>query len=745
MTSIGETADEGSTSSSNEDVCDDGYGSHLVVSLMELIQEETSKGTIESVKHSQPYVSSLTLHVPYYRNCSFDYSSLEIRIRRVLVTIFQSCKNLNKLVLDGTQELEHACLDWRDSNEADGITSIIFELAAPIPSLRVLQLENVALGAGKALESFFGNCPSLSCLSVFRKWPITLECAQALSRGLKQSSTIQRIRLLTTYSEYDCWHVDTLLRGFQSHQSLKGLSIEISRPTDACYRSIRDILSGNRVLESLKLQINLCRHDDKGESLIPLLLALNKDTSGLKRLELTGCLPPTPAVTIALLCALQNSALQELKLRLFSLASDQASSLALGVSRNTTIKVLKISTSTVLRGKVVALDCISLERLLKDNTHITDLDLSRCGIINSEDAHCLGTGLATNRSLLKLGLSGNYLGPTGATNFINALQPNRTLTSLDISHCGLDGMEGGRAVKRLLEWKSVLIFVNLDGNKIGPTGAPFVSEGLELNGMLKYLSIESCGLEASGCDLIYRGLQFHRAITCLRIRLNQEGRGSSTSCVAGMLENPLCALKDLWIGGQYMEQVFQAMFVNKTLRAVHFEDDSIVLDNPMLMRVCRALICNSTLERLDLGQPRKTFDFDSSGVQQFLNLLPEMKGIKYIHGLNRFQGMDRHNLIDTVGRVLCHNKVLIDMGDMSNMKGTSRSLVWFYLQLNRRGRQFWHSNGIRHYVWPFLLAKMTMSKNPVDTGCLFHFLANKPNLICSPRNKIDRKRKANLL
>ena len=716
----------------------DIVGSHLQVPVIGLIHEGTAKGIVESIQQSQTYITSLTLHVPYYRDASYNSSSLICNIRGVLGPFLQSSKTISKLILDGTKELEEASLDWRDAKEADEISGVILELAARIPSLRVLQLENAAMGASEALGSFFADCHSLDSISVFRKWPITLQCALNLSRGLELNHSIKCVQLCTTYSEYDCWHLDTLLCGFTRHPSLKCLSIETSRPTNACYRSFQDMLSGNSVLDSLKLQINLCRRDDKGESFVPLLLALNKANSGLKRLELTGCLPSTPAVTIALLCALQNSNLEELKLRLQSIKSEQASSLALGVSRSTTIKVFKVSMSTVLRDNF-ALDCASLETLLKDNTHVKELDLSHCGIIDEEEALSLGAALSRNQSLRTLSLSGNHLRVEAATILTEVVLPNRSLMTLNISNCGLKGIEGGRAVKALLEWKGALTRLNVEENNIGPNGASLVSEGLARNETLQYLSLESCGLESKGCNSIFSGLQFHRAIRCLKVRFNGQ-KGGPTSSIKPMLESQSCALRALWISGHNVTHVCQALSLNNTLRILRLEDDSFSLDNQTLMQIAQSLVCNSTLHRLDLGRPNSTFEFDSGGVQQFLSFLPHMKGLKCIYGLNRFKGIDSHSLTDMLSAVLRENKILRDIGEFSKMAGSSHSIVWFFLQSNQHGRKFLHSNSVRHSMWPFVLAKMATSTNPVDTGCLFHFLTNKPDLVCLPDDRVNQKR-----
>jgi GGDEF domain-containing protein/Ran GTPase-activating protein (RanGAP) involved in mRNA processing and transport len=103
---------------------------------------------------------------------------------------------------------------------------------------------------------------------------------------------------------------------------------------------------------------------------------------------------------------------------------------------------------------------------LKDNSSVSELDIAknRIGMRNhynydtsewiSEGPHALSNMLARNRTILKLNLSKNHIGPGGARSLADALTTNRTLTALDFSENNFTNhaknMEGLQAFCRAL-------------------------------------------------------------------------------------------------------------------------------------------------------------------------------------------------------------------------------------------------------------------------------------------------------
>jgi len=94
--------------------------------------------------------------------------------------------------------------------------------------------------------------------------------------------------------------------------------------------------------------------------------------------------------------------------------------------------------------------------------------LSRSNIQDSEGNE-LAKILYNNRTLRKLELEGNQLGPDTASAFGKALKINTTLKSLDLENnslCGEEKFEGMIEFIKALETNNSLISLNIGKNKL---------------------------------------------------------------------------------------------------------------------------------------------------------------------------------------------------------------------------------------------------------------------------------------
>jgi hypothetical protein len=175
------------------------------------------------------------------------------------------------------------------------------------------------------------------------------------------------------------------------------------------------------------------------------------------------------------------------------------------------------------------------------------------------------------------------------------------------------------------------------------------------------------------------------------------------------------------------------------------------LDDTGLLKLGEALTTNISLELLDVRQN----NFTHNGTCQFLELLPQMEGLKEVYGL-----IVRRNDVpptEAVGTALLdglrENKKLQEIyPDVQKRLASAGSIppffppavareIDFYLSLNRHGRMLLRPPGgfePPSGLWPRVLAKIT---GPRDMSLLFYFLQNKPKIVKwdAPAN---RKRKA---
>jgi hypothetical protein len=96
-------------------------------------------------------------------------------------------------------------------------------------------------------------------------------------------------------------------------------------------------------------------------------------------------------------------------------------------------------------------------------------------------------------ALNELGLSGNSIGPSGATAIADALKVNGALTTLTLD-ANYIGLSGATAIADALKvngarWSHSALW--LIGNKISDQGASAIGEALKVNGALTHLGVAS--------------------------------------------------------------------------------------------------------------------------------------------------------------------------------------------------------------------------------------------------------------
>lgn len=80
---------------------------------------------------------------------------------------------------------------------------------------------------------------------------------------------------------------------------------------------------------------------------------------------------------------------------------------------------------------VQEIDCLVLSEMIKINSTLTSLDLSRCGI-GDEGCKIIADALQTNSTIIKLCLIGNKIGDEGCKTLADMLKVNTTLKILQL-------------------------------------------------------------------------------------------------------------------------------------------------------------------------------------------------------------------------------------------------------------------------------------------------------------------------
>ena len=133
------------------------------------------------------------------------------------------------------------------------------------------------------------------------------------------------------------------------------------------------------------------------------------------------------------------------------------------------------------------LECTSLSRTLGLHLHVSDLDLSRMNVDDS-DAASLFKVLSANSSVTSLNLRLNRIGASGATSLFQALAVNSSLASLDLGANNI-GASGAASLFPPLAVNSSITSLDLSRNLIGNSGAASLSQALASNSSLTSLNL----------------------------------------------------------------------------------------------------------------------------------------------------------------------------------------------------------------------------------------------------------------
>ncbi|MBC8103038.1 MAG: ribonuclease inhibitor [Cytophagales bacterium] len=238
-----------------------------------------------------------------------------------------------------------------------------------------------------------------------------------------------------------------------------------------------------------------------------------------------------------------------------SLGPDGCRIVTEALTRNTRVRSLLLGTDGI--GDSGADD---VARLVAENPALEILYLG-CNRISSAGTARLCEVLTTNRSVTGLWLKRNPIGPEGAAAVAAMLRTNRTLRTLDLvnTQIGADGLAAildallhqNRTVERLYlggngigpneaEHLAVLLRTNpslkallLNVNAIGDTGAVILADALRENQTLEELGLASNTLSEAGGAALFEGLRDHKALSHLDL-----GWSPSTS-VLGASPNAL--------------------------------------------------------------------------------------------------------------------------------------------------------------------------------------------------------------
>ena len=183
------------------------------------------------------------------------------------------------------------------------------------------------------------------------------------------------------------------------------------------------------------------------------------------------------------------------------------------------------------------------------NTHSTvttqlGMNLSN-NDIHEEGAHHIAKLLTNTNVIYKLNLSGNRVGAEGLRSLCGALVTNTSLTELDLSLCSIVVSENnGRVLTEMLRRNNTLKVLNLSWSILTESACHYIATGLKDNTSLRELNLSDCGLTDRGVEILSTGLNNY--IEVFYLGDNEEITISGLKTLASHLITP-ARLNVLWI------------------------------------------------------------------------------------------------------------------------------------------------------------------------------------------------------
>ena len=281
----------------------------------------------------------------------------------------------------------------------------------------------------------------------------------------------------------------------------------------------------------------------------------------------------------------------------------------------------------------------AFERMLTVNTVIRTLKLQNCKI-GDDRAKMIGAGLAENKSLRVLDISGNFIPSNigsndihsdGAVSIFTSLEHNTSLEELDLSRnrrlTQSDSGAVGWALEKMLVVNSGIQTLTLNSCGVSDNIGKNIGVGLAKNKSLRVLDVSWNGIHSDGAVSIFTSLEHNTSLEELHLSKSRELTQSDSGAVGWALEKMLVVnsgiqtltLNSCGVSDNIGKNIGVGLAKNKSLRVLDISWNGIHSDGAV--SIFTSLEHNTSLEELDLSGNRQLTQSDSEAVGWALEIM----------------------------------------------------------------------------------------------------------------------------
>lgn len=198
------------------------------------------------------------------------------------------------------------------------------------------------------------------------------------------------------------------------------------------------------------------------------------------------------------------------------------------------------------------------------------------------------------------------LGPKGGKALAAALEPNTTLTSLNLHDNFLEG-EGGAAIAAMLKENCYITELDVSSNKLGARGCQWMCDMLQNNVNLLKIDLSNNGFTDKDTRYLLDALKGNDKLTWMNLSHNKFSEKSGENLGLGISFNDALEYLDLsWnhIRRNGAIEISNGLRTNCTLKTVNLSFNGFSNDGAVALG--EALRANNTLTELDISNNRIT-------------------------------------------------------------------------------------------------------------------------------------------
>jgi Ran GTPase-activating protein (RanGAP) involved in mRNA processing and transport len=363
----------------------------------------------------------------------------------------------------------------------------------------------------------------------------------------------------------------SIMEGLRQNQTLEFLDLEWNEIRDEGAVAIGEMLRFNNSLQSFVLE----RNKIKTRGALAIAEAL-KHNQKLRNLNI-GYNKVTTAGAIAFAEALKvNEILITLNLYANEIRKEGGIALAEALQVNPSLQSLNLQSNRITDAVVNLCD------VLKENNTVRELNLQNT-LLDEDICQRMSDGLLTNQSLMSINFAGNPFGNCGVKFLLNALKGKTALRYLDISDCGIAGLDAVEDICELIELGGNLQILQLDDNKLGRQGVIQLCTRLERNTAIHSINLDRTNMAREGALALAIALKkksYWLSLSIAGNKIGNDGIKNVLTAIAGMTTVNELDLSDNDITSVCEEALYRALKSNPDLHFVRLKDNPIARNLP---------------------------------------------------------------------------------------------------------------------------------------------------------------------